>query len=499
MAQQYILIFDPGASTTRGVLFNYDSCSKIEPKVERVYKTSSETKTINNIISETAPDYMLNILDQIPSKQRNNIAAIWTISHGATAIPLNGAGKPVYGGAVYYNQPIFDKHHQAFLDKFGGPEKIFMETGSAEYSVGINAAQQIFYHMQENPKEWAKVRTLIPLSHYMAYVLSGEKATCHTHARNHACFEKIVEAGQGWRWSSIVSELGIQNLFPAFRRPFDAIGRVRRSIADKYGLSRNCLVGSAGHDTSTVSILAPNYANTGTWICNTATGVPVKLVPEMQPIGLVVNADPFGQNLRTIMARLGVTRNEYRSQFKGELPEKIAFKGFDKVTAQLPVAFTDGVGVCNPVKEARIPASISGDELITSISMMSASAEALTVVLTSDDKVPLGTKLSELHGSKYKARDLVIGGVFVEPLADRQNGAFAEIFRQVYPGKVERFAFSEPTSFAAYVMAACALEGVDPRDLGDRLVIPKEDMTYTGDRGQALEALVRWEDAVIKK
>lgn len=499
MKQQYILIFDPGASTTRGVLFKYDQNSRIEPNVDKVYKTVSETKTVDGMISETAPDYMVSILGQIPREKRRNIAAIWTISHGASAIPLNGAGKPVFGGAVYYNQDAFNKHHQAFLERFGGSDKIFLETGSAEYFVGINAAQQVFYFTQENPKEWEKVKTLMPLSHYMALKLSGEKATCHTHTRNHACFERIVEEGQGWRWSSVVNELGIQNLFPAFRRPFDAIGRVRRTIADEYGISRNCLVGSGGHDTSTVSILAPNYANTGTWICNTASGVPVKLVPEMQPVGLVVNADPFEQNLRTIMARLGVTRNEYRKQFTGELPEDIAFEGFHKATAQLPIAFTDGVGVYQPLKEAKIPASIKRDELITSISMMSASAEALTVILTSDDKVPLDTTLSKLYSSGYRAHDLVIGGVFVEPLVDGQNSTFAEIFRQLYPGRIERFTFSEPTSFAGYVMAVCALEGIDPRDIGDRLMIPKEDMTFTGDRTTALEALVRWEEAVMNR
>lgn len=478
----------------RASLVRFKPGSDIRPQLDEVYKVPSGTKTVRGLVSETAPDRMFHLLRRIPADRRKNLAAIWTISHGATAIPLDGAGKPVFGGAVCYDQPAFGKHHDAFLSRFGGAEAIFMETGSPEYGSGINAAQQIFYYQQERPKQWERARTLIPLSHYLAFRLSGELATCHTHTRNHACFERIAGEGESWSWSSIVSKLGIQGMFPAFKSSFDAIGRVKKSIAEKYGLPRDCLVGSAGHDTSAVSILAPNYANTGTWICNTAIGVPVALVPYMQPLGLAVNADPFGRNLRTIMARLGVTRREYRAQFQGSLPEEMPFQGFHKVTAQLPVAFTDGVGVYHPVREARIPAGIAADELIHSISMMGAAAEALTAILTCNSRAPLSSKLSDFHqGQTPGAPDLVMGGVFVEPLEGGEMRTFADIFRRLYPGNVARFAFKEPTSVAAAVMAICALEGVDPRNLGDRLVLPKEDMTFTGDRRPAIEALLRWE------
>lgn len=499
---EYILTIDPGATNTKGVLREYKRGGQINPDIAQRYEAPSDTKEMNGILCETAPDAMFKILDQIPDNIRKNIKAISITSHGASHIPINAQGEAIFG-AVFYNQELFNKYHDLFFQRFGSSEDLYQETGSAEYPIGINAAQQIFYHMMANPRKWAETTDLLPLSHYMAFLLTGKRFTCHTHTRNHAYFERIMPNDQGFQWSSVVTKMGINDLFPGFKRAFDPNGYVKEGVRSKYNLPEDCIIVAAGHDTSDASILAPNYINTGTWICNTAAGVPIDLVPAMQQKSIVANADIYGKNLRTIMAKVGQSRDAFRSQYitkfldgdAKSLPQEVKFKNLKTWQKAIPLAFMEGVGVYPSLMQAELDIYFNGkvDEFIHALSFSIAVPEALSSIFTSDASLSLDSTLSRLFENGYRAKPVVIGGKYVEDLKDGSMGTFTETFRRVYPGGVERFTFPEPTSYAAHILAVCALEGIDPRNLEDRVNAPTQDITFRGDKRLVRERIELWE------
>ncbi len=485
-----ILAIDPGATNTKGVLRRYSRTGDIRPDVVSSYSAPSATAIQDGIRCETAPEAMFKILAELPEKERQRLRAIVIASHGATEIPIDNSGNPVFG-VVSYDNGCFDEHQGEFFQRFGSPEDQYLMTGTASFPKGINAAQQLYFWEKERRAWFETAAHLLPLSSYMAFLLTGNRFTSHTHTRNHAYLENTDGS-----WSRPVVAMGWQRLFPGFRRSFEPYGTVSRAVAAGYQLPADCMVVAAGHDTSVASLLAPNYINTGTWICNTCVGADRELTAEMAGIGLVVNADVYDKNLMTIMARLGQTRDAYRAMYGNNLPEDIAFKGLNFLEPEIvPLAFMEGVGVYPSLPAAEIPLSLrgSGEKLIHSLSFSIAIAEALSSIMTSDPDVPLGKTLGDLLTEGYSAKDVVIGGNFVRDLDDGRMGTFTEFFRRLYPGKVERFTFAEPTSFAAHICAVAALEGTTPAELSGRIVAPTEDISYGNHDIDLAQRVRAWE------
>ncbi len=494
MVSDYVLAIDPGATNVKGILRHQAPGGQILPEIVASYSTPSRVE-INalGIACEQVP--LFELIGQVPHEQRTGLGAIVITSHGATQIPIDEAGEPVFG-VVSYDNACFDRTHDACLEEFGGSAALYQETGSAEYGKGINALQQLYYFRHTFPEKFATVTHFLPLSSYLAFQLTGERYTCHTHTRNHAYLEAVESSPDSWRWSDAVYRMGLTDRFPPFKQPYEIYGTILTQIAHRFDLPLDCVVIAAGHDTSIASILAPNYINTGTWICNTAAGVSVDRTPEMQNKGIVVNADVYGHHLRTLMARLGQTRDAYRAQYGGELPQDVAFNGFESLSEDVvPLAFTEGVGVYPSRMEAVLPGSFLGEveAFLHSLSFTLVVPEVLSSIFTSDPAVTLDRTLARLLAEGYKAKDVVIGGNFVNDLSDGQIGTFTGFFVRAYPGKVERFAFPEPTSYAAHILAVCAREGLTPSQLGNRLHAPKENITHHNDRSEMVREVERWE------
>ena len=507
----YSAVIDPGATNTKIVVRQFEKGKPIVPDIAYQDSVPSEPVEKYGIKYESAPYMMFELLRKVPEEIRRNIKSISVISHGATENPLDAegravfglelgkdpVGKPVYATPAYSND-MYNRHHNEFFQRFDPKGTLYLETGSSRYSEGINAAQQLFFHMTEQPEKWAQVTHLLPLSSYMAFLLSGEKHTTHTHTRNHAYLERIVP--HGWEWGRVVRGMGIERLFPDFRKPFEKYGKIRPEVAKEYGLPEDCIVVDGGHDTSAVAVLAPNYTNTGSWICNIASGVGVELHQQMDKLGIVVNADHKDRNLRTLMARLGVMRTEYRKQYAqrhgGDLPEDVPLDArLLSVDDVVQLAFMNGVGVYRSAEKAELPQSLVGkpNEFIHQLAFSMAIPEALSSIVTSDDDPRLHiTTLSQLLKEGYKAKDVVIGGDAVLDVNGRM-GTFTELFRRVYPGTVRRFTFPQPTSYAAHILAVCAFEGIDPDTLGDRLVTPTEKITFRGSRESLTRNVEAWE------
>ncbi|MBI3008886.1 MAG: hypothetical protein HYY56_05185 [Candidatus Omnitrophica bacterium] len=500
--------FDAGATTTRIVAREHRFGDVIKP--EQLVSFSTKTKHRTNeygLLCEEADKALCRLLNELPMSIRRKVKVITVTSHGASEIALDAKGEAVFG--IYcYDTEIKDDDRLRFYREFGSSDELFVETGTPEFPKGINSLQSVYYIKRRFPREFKKVKTLVPLSSYIAYLLTGRLFTDSTHTRNHGYIETVARRG----FSSVVYKMGIEKLFPGFKRSFDTYGLISEKIADKYGLPKDCIVVSCGHDSSVTAVLAENMISTGTWIVNLSDGREILLKPPLQRKGLLVNADIFGENLRTMIARLGQMRqrliDRYKEQFGEDVPLDMPFESSEDMAAGDIIIPSDMEGVGpypSTLEEVRIPVSLRNPsrfhhELAFSIAVQ----EALSSIMASDPGLNSDGTLGQLLKRGYRAAPVVIGGPFAGNYRTQKGEdsgrpcIFMEFFRRVYPGEVKRLLLNEPTSFSSDILGVSAFEGTDPRDIRDRIKIPAEDVTWRGDRKDLLNSILAWEKKIKK-
>jgi|GEM_PF-6119543 len=501
-----VAAFDAGATTTRIVAREHKDGGVIKP--DSITSFSVRTKRITNeygLLCEAADEALWHLLNEIPKSIKKRIKVITITSHGASEIALDERGKPIFG--IYcYDTEIKNETRARFYREFGTSDELFVETGTPEIPKGLNALQSVYYIKRKFPREFKQVKFLVPLSSYIAYLLTGRLFTDHTHTRNHAYIETVSRRG----FSSVVYKMGIEKLFPGFKRSFDTYGTIREKVADKYGLSKDCIVVSCGHDSSVTALLSENMVSTGTWIVNLSRDREIILEPLLQRKGLLVNADIFGENLRTTLARLGQMRqrliDRYKEQFGEEVPVDMPFESSEDIATGDIIIPSDMEGVGpypSSLKKVDIPASLRPHSRFHhELSFSIAVQEALSSIMASDPKTGSDGTLGQLIKEDYTADPVVIGGPFAGNYRTQQGEdsgrlcIFMEFFRRVYPGKVRRLLLNEPTSFASHILGVCTFEGIDPRDIRDNLKIPTEDITWHGDRKSLLKNILLWEKKV---
>lgn len=503
-----VAAFDAGATTTRIVAREHRFGDVIKP--EQLASFSTKTKHGTNeygLLCEEADKALWHLLNETPKSIRKKVKVITVTSHGASEIALDNRGEAIFG--IYcYDTEIKDDDHDRFYREFGSSDELFVETGTPEFPKGINSLQSVYYIKRRFPREFKRVKTLVPLSSYIAYLLTGRLFTDSTHTRNHGYIESVARRG----FSSVVYKMGIEKLFPGFKRSFDTYGVISEKIAKKLGLPKDCIVVSCGHDSSVTAVLAENMISTGTWIVNLSDGREIHLKPPLQRKGLLVNADIFGENLRTTIARLGQMRQRlierYKEQFKESLPLDMPFESSDDIAIGDTIIPSDMEGVGpypSTLEEVRIPASLRNPsrfhhELAFSIAIQ----EALSSIIASDPKVTPEVTLGQLIKDGYRAAPVVIGGPFAGNYRNEDGddsgrpSIFLEFFRRVYPGEVKRLLLNEPTSFSSDILGVSAFEGIDPRDIKNRIKIPTEDVTWRGERKGLLKNILLWEKKIKK-
>ncbi|MFC2076173.1 FGGY family carbohydrate kinase [candidate division KSB1 bacterium] len=504
-----VLTIDIGATSSRGIIRSQQEGGILLPDILSCKRVKTVTDLNEyGLLQDNSEEVLRHVLD-LPRDLTSRIKVIVFVSHGASQLLLDSRGVPLFG-TCSYDSPVFDETHDEFLQCFGGANTLYLETGSPDFPRGINSLQQIYWLKKNHPQRFARASVLLPLSSYLALLLTGNTFTDRTHTRNHAYIERIVS--DGFQYGSAVKELGIESLFPPARRSFEPYGQVTPEVAAHYGLPDDCLVVAAGHDTSVIAALADNLASTGTWICNVARNRTIALEPFMRHKGLLVNADIHGANLRTTIARLGQMREvylrRYREQRGRDLPNDLPFDRLRIGTGPVVLpAFTDNTGPYPSLRDetAAVPAGLLEDPktFLHELAFSLAVQEVLSSIFAGDPAVSMENEtLSGLIGRDYRAPDLAMGGPFagnfVEPDGSDSGrlNLFLEYFRRLYPGRVSRFTFEEPTSFAAHWMGVAAREGVSPERIDRRVDIPSEDITCDRDLAALIQHLNKWEAAV---
>ena len=164
--------------------------------------------------------------------------------------------------------------------------------------VGLNVGPQVFWLSRAFPAEFARVRHVLMLAQYWSFRLSGVAAS---EATSLGCHSDLWNPWEG-RFSSLVSRMGWEGLFPPVRRAADVLGPVLPSVAEATGLPVGTPVLCGIHDSN--ASLVPHLAkapcgviSTGTWMIVMALGGRAVELDAARDV--LVNVNALGQPVPT--------------------------------------------------------------------------------------------------------------------------------------------------------------------------------------------------------
>ncbi|EKF57481.1 MAG: FGGY-family carbohydrate kinase [Agrobacterium albertimagni] len=216
--------------------------------------------------------------------------ALSITTHGASAALLNNEG----GLAL----PVLDYEHlypDAITETYGKLRPDFSETFSPALTGGLNVGAQLHYQRTTFPDQFDKVATILTYPQYWAYRLTGVPANERTSLGCHTDLWHPFEGG----YSDLVDTLHIRERMAPLRSAFDALGLIRREVADAIGLNVPVPVYCGLHDSNAsllphlVGFGSPcTVVSTGTWvICFGVGAKPQRLDPSRDTL---VNVDANG-------------------------------------------------------------------------------------------------------------------------------------------------------------------------------------------------------------
>lgn len=221
------------------------------------------------------------------------VDAVSITTHGAACVLVDADG----GLAL----PMLDYEHDGpdrLASEYDAVRPEFTETGSPRLPVGLNVGAQLFWLSRAFAADFARIRHVLMLAQYWSFRLSGVAAS---EATSLGCHTDLWNPWEG-RFSSLVSRLGWDGLFPPVRKAAEVLGPILPEVAAATGLPVGTPVLCGIHDSN--ASLVPHLEkvpcgviSTGTWMIVMALGGrAVELDPARD---VLVNVNALGQPVPT--------------------------------------------------------------------------------------------------------------------------------------------------------------------------------------------------------
>jgi sugar (pentulose or hexulose) kinase len=221
------------------------------------------------------------------------VDAVSITTHGAACVLVDADG----GLAL----PMLDYEHvgpDGLAAEYDAARPGFGETGSPRLPMGLNVGAQVFWLARAFPEQFRRVRHVLMLAQYWSFRLSGVAAS---EATSLGCHTDLWNPWEG-RFSSLVSRMGWEGLFPPVRTAADVLGPVLPSVAEATGLAVGTPVLCGIHDSN--ASLVPHLGkapcgviSTGTWMIVMALGGRAVELDAARDV--LVNVNALGQPVPT--------------------------------------------------------------------------------------------------------------------------------------------------------------------------------------------------------
>ncbi|MFX4228378.1 MAG: FGGY-family carbohydrate kinase [Porticoccaceae bacterium] len=233
-------------------------------------------------------DWFKSALREAASRFR--IDSINVSTHGACAVLLSQEDELLF--------PVMDYEvDRLVFDSSLYPRPGYARTQSPDLPGGLNLGRQIWWLKETYPERFSQLGTLLLYPQYWVWKLTGCAVSEVTSLGCHTDLWEPLNR----RYSSLVSDLGIEQALPAMVDGFNAVGSVRQTLARELGLPESCAVYPGVHDSnaSLARYLASDMEapftviSTGTWVIAMALGNPGDSLMEARD--MLANVDVYGR------------------------------------------------------------------------------------------------------------------------------------------------------------------------------------------------------------
>ena len=263
---RHVAVLDVGKTNAKAVLVDLESMA--ETCVKKTSSPVSDCPPFPHFDTERLWRFMLSSLEEFGKHAK--VDAVCATTHGAAAALVDEQGELVL--------PVLDYLHDGpdeFADEYNSRRPEFALTGTPRLSCGLNLGAQLFWLQKKFPREFARVRWILPYPHYWTMRLCGVCAADPTMLGAHTDLW-VLGSNQ---LSDLAQSEGWSRLIPDVRMPGDRLGCVLPSVADAARMDRSAQVVCGIHDSN--ASLVKHIANraepftvlsTGTWVITMSVG-----------------------------------------------------------------------------------------------------------------------------------------------------------------------------------------------------------------------------------
>jgi len=325
MKTEAVAVFDIGKTNKKITV--YDPDLKLLEKQTRNF----ESRIVDGVELEPIDEVREWLLDGLARlAERFTFVSIAITTHGASVVTLDKDGS-IACPVVSYTSPVEESLRERFYALAGDPVDLQRTTATVELQPLINPAKLLFFTKERWPEEFARVRQVLFLPQYFAYVLTGAVSADYTYVGCHTYLWDFAR----WDWSDVATALGIEAALPGTpRRSWEAAGSVTPAIAERCGIDEGIPVTVGIHDSN--ASLLPYLLkrtdqqfvlnSTGTWCVAMHPDREVSFGKDELGKSVFFNISAFGKPVKTTLVLGGLEFETYSTILEelhstDELPE----------------------------------------------------------------------------------------------------------------------------------------------------------------------------------
>ena len=237
--------------------------------------------------------WLFDCLRQAP--QRERIAGIVPIAHGAAAVLVDHAGEVL--AAPDYEDTCFDE----VAEQYAALRDPFAVTFSPNLPQGLNLGRQLYFLQTRHAELFQRVGHILLYPQYWSWRLSGMMASEVTSLGTHTDLWRPHDRS----YSTLARKQGWARLMPSMYRATDQLGSIRPSAAAAAGIPESCLVACGIHDSNASYLRflldrereAFTVVSSGTWIIVMANRGELARLREDRD--MLANVNVFGSPIAT--------------------------------------------------------------------------------------------------------------------------------------------------------------------------------------------------------
>ncbi len=469
MAEYCIAVFDVGKTNKKLLVFD----EKLQLQ-HSTYAGFSEIEE-DGVLFEDMDAIESWFLEQLSEvAKRFPIRVISVSTHGAAYVAVDKAGNPATP-VTSYTTETDEAFNNEFYDVFGDSRELQRTTATPRFGALLNVARAIYFAKKRFPDGFSRIAHILNYPQYFGYRLTGNAGSewtmlgCHSYLWD---FER-------WKYSSVVEGLGILDKLPReIHKPWELLGKVTPSVAERTGLDQDTVVTMGIHDSN--ASLLPYLIKTDEDFVLNSTGTWCVLMHPMKEvtwgsgdIGNVVffNLDAYSHPVKTTIFCGGMEFDVYTELLKkiggGEIATPFDRELFQRIIREKQLFILPEVlrgsgqfagSIARVVQTDKVyPLSkIQAGETVPSF--FKDTKTALAVLGLS---LMVQTKVAMERAGFEPGMSLFIEGGF------RKNEAYGSLLSSLFPtSAISHTSMEEATAFGAAILGKVAVDRSDPAEVG---------------------------------